>query len=128
MKISYSRLTNIKSIFNVHNKEGITEKATGAVSCKCINKLDFPLSNQCQITNIIYKAKTTSDLRNYLGKTYYGTSKGTFKQQYENHKKSFNHEKHTTETELSKEHWILKELKAHPQVEFYVIKRGRPTK
>ena len=50
-------MANIKSIINMHNKEGITEKKTRAVICNCINKPDCPLSNQFQITNIIYKQK-----------------------------------------------------------------------
>ena len=29
---------------------------------------------------------------------------------------------------LSKEYWRLKELKAQPQVQFYILKRCRPTK
>ena len=63
-------MANIKSIINMHNKEVITEKKTQAVKCNCINKPDCPLSNQCQITNIIYKAKITSNLRNYREKIY----------------------------------------------------------
>ena len=109
-------MVNIKSITNMHNKEVITENKTQAVKCNCINKLDFPLSNQCQITTIIYKAKITWNLRNYHEKIYYGTSEGTFRQRYGNHKKSFNHEKHRKDTELSKEYWKLKEVKAQPQV------------
>ena len=121
-------MTNIKSIINMHNKEVITEKKTEAAKCNCISKPDCPLSNHCQITNIIYKAKITSNLRNYHEKLYYGTSEGTFKQRYGNHKKSFNHEKHRTDTELSKEYWRLKNLKANPQVQFHILKRCRPTK
>ena len=79
------------------------------------------------ITNI-YKAKITSSLRNYHEKVYYVTSEGTFKQRYGNHNKSFNHEKHRTDTELSKEYWRLKKLKANPQVQFHILKRCRPTK
>ena len=45
----------------MRNKEVITEKKTKAVKCNCINKPDCPLSNQYQITNIIYKAKITSN-------------------------------------------------------------------
>ena len=56
----------------------------------------------------------TSKLRNYHEKVYYGTSEGTFKQRYGNHKKSFNHEKNRADTELSKEYWRLKKLKANP--------------
>ena len=62
VKISYSCMANIKSVINMHNKEVITGKKTQAVKCNCINKPDCPLSNQCQITNIIYKAKITSNL------------------------------------------------------------------
>ena len=78
--------------------------------------------------NIIYKAKITSNLQNYHEKVYYGTSEGTFKQRYGNHKKSFNHEKHRTDVKLSKEYWRLKKLKAKPQVQIYILKRCRPTK
>ena len=91
------------------------EKKTQATKRNCINKPGYPLSNQCQITNIIYKVKVTSNLRNLHEKIYYGTSEGTFKQRYGNHKKSFNHEKH----------WRLKELKARPQVQFYILKKMR---
>ena len=83
-------MTNIKSIINMHNKEVIMEKKTQAVKCNCVNKTDCPLSNQRQIMN---KAKITLNLLNYHEKIYYGTSEGTFKQRYGNHKKSFNHEK-----------------------------------
>ena len=56
-------MANIKLIINMHNKEVITEKKTKAAKCNCINKPDCPLSYQYQITNIIYKAKITSNLR-----------------------------------------------------------------
>ena len=78
--------------------------------------------------DIVYKAKITSNLRNYDGKICYGISEGSFKQRHGNHKKSFNHEKHRTFTELSKEYWKLEELKVQPQVQFYVLKRCRPIK
>ena len=109
-------MANIKSIINMQNKEVITEKKTQAVKCNCINKPDCPLSNQCQVTNIIYKARIISSLQNYHEKIYYGTSEGTFKQRYGNHKKSFNHESTTSE------------FKAQPQIQFYILKRCRPTK
>ena len=121
-------MANIKSIINMHNKERITEKKTEAVKCNCMNKPDCPLSNQCQITNIIYQAKLTSNLWNYHKKIYYGTNEGTFKQRYGNHKKSFNLEKLRTDTELSKEYCRLKELKAKPQVQFCILKRCWLTK
>ena len=62
-------MANIKSIIKIHNREVITEKKTQKINRNFINKSDCPLSNQCQITNIIYKARITSNLRNYYGKT-----------------------------------------------------------
>ena len=62
VRTRYSCIANIKSIPNMHNKEVITEKKTQAVKCSCMNKPDCPVSNQCEITNIIYKGKITSIL------------------------------------------------------------------
>ena len=88
--------------------------------CKC-QCLSLGLS-------LIYNAKITSNLWNYHEKIYYGTSEGTFEQRHGNHKKSLNHEKHRTDTKLSKEYWRHKELKAKPAVQFYILKRWRLTK
>ena len=55
-------MANIKSVINMRSKEVIREKKTEPVKCNCINKPDCPLSNQCQIRNIIYKAKIKSNL------------------------------------------------------------------
>ena len=120
-------MASLKSVINIY-KEVIMEKKTKAVRCNCINKPDCPLSNQCEIANIIYTAKITSNLRNYHEKIYHETNEGTFKQRYGKHKKSVNHEKRRANTELSKEYWRLKELKAKPHVKFYILKRCRPTK
>ena len=54
---------------------------------------------------------------------YCGISEGKIKQQYGNHKKPFNHENYRRDTELWKECWRLKELKAQPQEQFYILKR-----
>ena len=65
---------------------------------------------------------------NSFYKIYYGTSEGTFKVRYANHKKSFKFEKYRTDTQLSKEYWRLKELNALPQMEFYILKMCPPTR
>ena len=61
LNISYNCRVNIKSIINIHNKDVVTEKKTREINFSSINKPDFPLSNQCQITKIINKAKITSN-------------------------------------------------------------------
>ena len=100
VKNSYSCIANIKSIVNMHNKDVIEEKETRAVNCKCINKPDYHLSNQFQITSIIYETKIPSNFRKYHEKLYHGSSEGSFKQRHGNLKKSFNHENRRTDTEL----------------------------
>lgn len=91
-------MANSKSIISIHNKEVITERKTQTVNCNCTNNPDFRLYNQIQISNIMYKSKITSNLQNFHGKIYHGTSKGKLKQRYENHKKSLNHKQHRTDT------------------------------
>ena len=121
-------MPNIKSIINTHNKNILTLKETQARKCNCLNNNECPLSNECQIKNIIYEAKITSTLPNYHPKIYYGTSEGTFKTRYANHKKSFKYEFYRTDTELSNEYWKLKQLNANPVIKFYIKKKCPPTK
>ena len=49
----------------------------------------------------MYKATLTLTQDNYQHKIYYGITETKFKQQYANHIKSFTHEKHQSDTELS---------------------------
>ena len=73
-------MANVKSIINMHNKKVIMGKKTPTANFNCVKKLYCPLSNQYQITNMIYIEKITSNRRYYHGKMYCGTNKGTFKQ------------------------------------------------
>ena len=79
------QILNQLSVCTIKEKK-ITEKKTQVVHCNCKNKPDCSLSNQCQILNIIYRVKITSNSENYHGKRYYGTRDGTFKQRYGNHR------------------------------------------
>ena len=100
-------MQNIKSIINAHNRKIIyeTNVLNQQEKCNCINKPECPLNNECQTTNIVYKAKSTSNLENYKEKVYIG-SEEKFKLRF-NHKKSLMHHKHQKETELSNELWKL---------------------
>ena len=51
----------------------------------------------------MYKATLTSNQDNYQHKIYYGITETKLKQRYANHIKSFRHEKHQSDTELSNE-------------------------
>ena len=89
-------MQNIKSIINAHKRKIIyeTNDLKQQEKCSCINKSEWPLNNECQATNIVYKAKITSNLENYKEKAYIGKSEGKFILRYANHKKSFAHHKY----------------------------------
>ena len=53
---------------------------------------------------------------------FYGTSDTPFKEWYQNHKKSFRYKEHSTETDLAKFCWELKEKGAVPTVHFSIAK------
>ena len=59
--------------------------------------------------NTLYQADISSE--NFQTKIYYGISETKFKTRYSNHKKSFNHEKHKNDTQLSNELWKIKASK-----------------
>ena len=54
---------------------------------------------------------------------YYGISDTPFKERYENHKKSFRNKEYSTETDLAKYCWELKNKDAVPTVNFSIAKR-----
>ena len=70
-----------------------------------------PLNGKCLTESIIYKATIATDISS---QAYIGLSGGKFKTRYNNHNKSFKHEKYENETELSKTVWSLnKKIKSH---------------
>ena len=109
MKISYSCTRNSKTIINSHNAQILfPKKSTEQRTCNCLNKENCPLEQKCLTTNIVYKAKVTSNNGNYQEKVYFGSCESTFKKRFSNHKKSFNLNEYKNETELSNEIWRIK--------------------
>ena len=62
-------------------------------------------------------ACSTNDTKHYMGMT-----SNTFKERFRNHMKSFNHKKHSNETELSKYVWHLKENNTDFTIKWSIIK------
>ncbi len=56
-------------------------------------------------------------------KEYIGMTAGTFKERFANHKKSLNNVRYSTETELSKYAWKLKQSKRKFTIKWSIIKR-----
>ena len=60
-------------------------------NCNCCNKETCPLPNSYQTKSIIYQANIYCDIPGEKRKCYIGICETTFKDCFENHKKSFNH-------------------------------------
>ena len=97
-------MPKVKSIINKHNKTVLDPPTnTSERTCNCINKAKCLFQKRCLTNNIMYKATLTSNQDNYQHKIYYGITETKLKQRYANHIKSFRHEKHQSDTELSNE-------------------------
>ena len=71
---------------------------------------------------LVYRADVTNN-QTQEQKFYYGISDIPFKEWYENHKKFFRHKEYSTETDLTKYCWELKDKGAVPIVNFSIAKR-----
>ena len=117
--MSYSCTPNMAQIIKAHNSK-ITNKLTGNKKpCNCQNKQNCPLSGKCQTPDIVYLAEvsTNSGSKLYIG----GTE--DFKERYGNHKKSFNHRKYQTESELSKYIRRLKDARTEYEIRWSILRR-----
>ena len=120
IKVSYSCMLNIKSAINSHNRKILHSPVNNqSRTCNCINKTDCPLKEKCLSENALYQADISSE--NFQTKIYYDISETKFKTRYSNHKKSFNHEKHKNDTQLSNELWKLKASKEEPVLVWKIL-------
>ena len=83
------------------------------------------MNGECLATTIIYKADIKYD---NIVKTYYGQCEGEFKTRFNNHTKSFRHEKHRNDTELSKLVWKLKDENKDYSLNWSITARASPYK
>ena len=102
-------MQNVKKKISNHNRHLLEKKMKPAATngCNCGKKDECPLNKQCLTTNIVYKAEITDvcgDTKEYIGVTA-----GTFNKRYANDMKSLYIQRYSTETELSKYAWALKE-------------------
>ena len=107
VKISYSCMPNMKSIIENHNANLLSKHTTpvAARSCRRRQKSECPLNNKCLSESLVYKVSQTPSQTN---KYYYGTCENFFKEQYNNHTRTFRNKNEQKSTELSKHIWELK--------------------
>ena len=81
IKVSYSCLSNVRSVISSHNKRILRETISAKESvkdkneklCNCRNLNECPLNKMCLTDNLIYRVKVTtndqSDRKTYIGMT-----------------------------------------------------------
>ena len=88
------------------------------LQCNCRQPTKCPLDGNCLSSCIIYKATVSLEKEQVA---YIGLTSTTFKERYNNHNKSFNHEKYENKTELSKYVWKLKKKNKKLSITWKII-------
>ena len=135
IKVSYSCMSNVRSVISSHNKRILKETASAKESvkdrneklCNCRNVKECPLNKMCLTKDLIYQAEVTTKDESDR-KTYIGMTSTTFKDRYRNHKKSFDDIKHENDTELSKHVWKLKLNDKQFNINWSILSRANSIK
>ena len=123
LKLSYSCMTNIKTIISNHNKAQINKSdPTNDSNCNCRNSSMCPMDGKCNDKNMIYQAEVTTTTSR---ETYIGLCDTSFKLRYRNHVCSFKNERYKHATELSKYIWSLKDKSIPYNIKWRKVKQAR---
>ena len=127
LKLSYSCMSNVKTVISNHNKAELDNDLKSSDETKklynCRNKNSCPQDRNCNVTNIIYQAEVTT-LESK--EAYIGLCDTTFKEQYRNHMCSFRNERYRINvTELSKHIWDLQDRKLNYEIKWSKVKQAR---
>ena len=98
-------MTNITTIFFSHNKQLLKPKIE-SFGCNCRDRDSCPMENKCLTPQTVYHAYVSNN-KDDETQFYCGLTEALFKRRYGNHKRSFIHEQHKDDTELSKYTWDL---------------------
>ena len=87
VKVSYSCMSNVKSIITSHNTRIIRKSQPQDISAEngnCRNKHACPLQNKCMSKDIVYKATINTTSNTQDTKHYIGMTSNTSKERYRN--------------------------------------------
>ena len=108
IKISYSCTKNMKNIFAASNAKKLernnNERRNNEHMCNC-RTLKCPLDGNCVQETVVYQAKVTTSTET---KIYIGSTEGSFKDRYYNHRQDFKNVKRRHSTSLSDFIWTQK--------------------
>ena len=120
-------MRNLKTSISNHNHQLLKQRAKSPTNCIIVDcQTNVPLTDNASCTeSLVYKAEITTT---NVGETniFIGMTSGTFKKRYANHKKSFNNPRYSSETELSKHVWELKNKERDFFIKWSILKRVSP--
>ena len=114
-------MTNIAAIISSHNNKVLKSKIE-SYGCNCRDRDSCPMGNKCLTPQIVYPADVSNNKDNKT-KSYYGQTETSFKKRYGNHKRSFIHEQHKNDTELSKYIWDLTSAQKVPTIKWSIVRK-----
>ena len=119
VKATYCTLTNMKDKIGKHNSKILNTKAREEPNCNCRNKVNCPIPDNCNQSNVIYQANVHGDgkIMKYFGSTV------DFKSRYSQHKSSLNN-RPTLHTTLSSYVWKLKDRNIKFDIKWSIIEKG----
>ena len=126
VRLSYSCTRNIASIISAHNQRIIKSQTENTKrDCNCTAE-PCPVEGKCLTEGLAYSGTIETKKDNY---TYYGSTKNTFKERYNNHKHDLKNESQTGTT-LSNKFWKLKKEKPDetPTIKWKIINKCHPLK
>ena len=114
-------MRNISSIISSHNNAILRNKQS-VFGCNCNNRDNCPLQNKCLTHKTIYRAEVTNNANDEM-KIYIGQAAPPFKDRYRNHTKSFRHEVYSTESELGKYVFALRQKGITETIKWSILKQ-----
>ena len=128
VKVSYCCMPSMASIVHKHNSKVLNDQEVQSdkqCSCPKADKDKCPLDGKCLTSCIVYKATVDVEGQN---KYYYGLTELPFKTRYGNHLFSFRHREHSTQSDLSKYIWELKDKNKEYSLKWNIEAKTSPYK
>ena len=88
-----------------------------------LHRAKYPLSQNCFISNIIYKAVLASNNPHCKEKSYFDKAEATLKFPHSNHQRPFKFLKYKTDIELSSEVWWIKKSGQEPVITWEIVQK-----
>ena len=122
VKISYSCMPNLKNVIQSHNAKVLskTNNTGQKKTCNCKQANTCPLQGNCLQNTVVYKATVNTETET---KSYIGSTEGSFKQRYYQHKSDMNLQHNKTKTKLTQHIWNCKQANKNYTIKWEILNK-----